>query len=289
MPQVWTRAATLWIAATLAGCANASSAPSPGAALAGAKVATSVLVEPDASAARAIERVELRIDGELIGASANGYIELPVVSLAQGDHRIALRVLLRAPADESGLPVVWSMSQAFVVDAQAAGVESSSRPAAPRLHVQLVVVPSSRAVANRFEVRFKGERVTMGAGSLPRVESFNGDPAQALLLGREEDERGPAEQLARVEAGVVEATEVLEAARKAKDVIRTTCVAERIEQMDLARAAARQHHAALLDAERAGDATVAYQERTKLALDAQLVEVLLVEVRQCSSYSGGSD
>lgn len=270
----------------LVGCADAS----PPSRLPEGMVESMVYVQPGADVGNAIARVEVRLDGELRGSSENGWIEIPPLDLAVGDHRLDLRVLLRAPADESGRGVVWSMVERFTVRGPTKDVPT------PAVRVELVLRPGSSAVARRFEARFKGEGVAFLDGSLPRLDSVASVEGQAQSLSREgetvADPIADADQrIGRMTAAVDLVTLNLESARNAKDIVLINCLNDKLTQLRTARDAASERREALLLALNQGDSSGVLHQHTIVVTLSRRVDAVAVEARDCLGYTfrGGAD
>lgn len=249
-----------------------------------------VYVQPGADVGNAIARVELRLDGDLRASSENGWIEIPPLDLAVGDHRLDLRVLLRAPADDGGRAVVWSMVERFSVQPATKEVPT------PAVRVELALRPGGLPVARRFEARFKGEGVAFLDGSLPRVDTVASveDQAQSLSRDGEDAVADPLAdadgRLARMTAAVDAVTADLEAARLAKDVILVTCLNDKLTQLRTARDAASERREALLLARNQGDAPGVLHQHTVVVTLSRRVDGLVSEARNCVGYTfGGAD
>ncbi|MFO0614990.1 MAG: hypothetical protein U0414_20540 [Polyangiaceae bacterium] len=145
------------------------------------EVRISIVASSDAEGA--ISRTEVRVDGDLVATSETGSIDVPALELAGGQHRLELRILLDAPADESGAAVVWSTSELFRVEALAEPESGGGAPAS--VVTEVLLLPGARPVARRLEARFHGARAAFESGTVPRIEAVTSVLDQAVALGRD--------------------------------------------------------------------------------------------------------
>lgn len=112
--------------------------------------------------------------------------------------------------------------------------------------------------------------------------------AGAQMAPSQEQARSPREQLAeadgilvRMEATSANIRRELEAARAARDVVKSLCLSDKLSQMDVAIRSARDRRAALEQASLRQDAELATHELTILDVLRQRVEQLNREASQC--------
>jgi hypothetical protein len=129
----------------------------------------------------------------------------------------------------------------------------------------------------------------LGAAGSAIAQQGNGRPAQDAQVGFERRAQlSPQEQLAQADAGLSRmeqaATTVrhqLEAARIARDVVKTLCLNDKLSQIDVATRTARDRQATLQAAVQRGDIEMGNHEFTVLTVLRQRAEQLSAEANQC--------
>ena len=129
--------------------------------------------------------------------------------------------------------------------------------------------------------------LVLGAGGSATAQPASGSAGAQVEFERRpkltpQEELTQAESiLARIDAASATVRRQLEAARQARDVVRTLCLNDKLSQIDVAGRSARDRQSALQAAVQRNDAELANHEFTIMTVLRQRVEQLTSEANQC--------